>query len=1116
MTVTRRAPGTRGRRPPPEGNFLLLLISLAAASAIIVSGMLLFLQARAPDFLQIRQQLQSGQVVNLNTVSSPSQLLPYLGAYHNDRVRTAAAQAIWNHVDQHRPVEGLQSLRATLAPVTESLRASDPDATVNPATSLHQTFIVRTTSDFTRRLWLAVTLCIAPFWIVAAVWWWRDFRGDFTLLAPLHLVTGMAFITMLSLSNPARDQLLFPDFSQGIALGAILLVLPAFSFFDYRRLSGFGLSVHGRQLLIWAPLTLIAALMLCLKLFGSSPTGDANVNLWGFQPVELIKVLVVIFYAGYFSQRWGQLRDLREKGFGMRTMPFHLPKFKHLLPLIVSTLFALIVFKMLNDLGPALIVACLFLLLYGVALARPGLPVAGFALLIATFVAASWNLLSSKLAIRIDMWRSPWENTLRGGDQLVKSFWGLATGGPFGSGIGWGDAWLIPTNHTDMIYSSMGEEWGFCGLLAIFMVYGWLAFRSFRIARRAPSEYGYFLTLGSSLLLLLEAIVIIGGVTGTIPLSGVAAPFLCWGRTSMVVNFFLVALILSVSSRETRDEPVRPLFEIPQRWTLAIVATIGCILIARTAWLDVIHADDIFGRSARVLVENVRSSGDNARTTAPGPRTIQATIYNPRIGLVESLIPRGDIYDRNGILLATSFPDHLQAHKADLQQLGVDTDRCCRASDERVYPFGGLTYHLLGDNVEKARFGASDTAFVERVANGRLRGYETSRDILPAVRRRRQPDQPELQKLLLRDRDVHLTIDMRLQKRVQTILADALTRAHKTAGAAIVLDVDTGNILASVNLPAPLDAHPEEPPDPMLVRVAQRSEARDNLRPFEDVARFGAFPPGSTFKLVTAIAALRKDPALLKQPETCVRLDDGRAGAKIKGYGNKVIHDDVGDTAHGTLTMPDALRVSCNAYFAQLATYQVGAAKLAETASLFGIRTVKPGRVNASNSDAPIRRLQKLLPDSGYGQGEVTASPLQMALVSSAIANQGSLFRDRLIAGSANDPAPIPQPILSPASATALAQAMRNVVLSGTAHKFLSGSSIEIAGKTGTAQVDARPGANPEESIAHSWFTGFAPYNSKKRIAFAVFVEHGGYGGALAAPIAGELVAAARELGIID
>ena len=908
--------------------------------------MLLYLQARGPDFEQTRQGLQSAQMVDLNSISSASQLLPHLGEYHSERVRTAAAQAIWNHVDQHRPVDGLQWLRATLAPVTESLPATDPDAGLNPSTALHQVFLVRTSVEFIRSLWLAVAICVVPFYVVAGIWWWRDFRGDLTFLPPLHLITGIAFITMLSLSNPARDQLLFPNFSRGIALGAILLSLPAFSFFDYRRLAGVGRSIPGRQVFVFAPLGLIAVLLLCLKLFGNSPTGDANVNLWGFQPVELIKLLIVIFYAGYFSQQWGRLRDLREKRFGMRGIPLHIPKFKHLLPLIGSTLFALIVFRLLNDLGPALIVACLFLLLYGIARSRPRLPAAGFLLLVGTFVAASYNLISPKLGIRIGMWSSPWENTFRGGDQLVKSFWALATGGPFGSGIGWGDAWLIPTNHTDMIYSSIGEEWGFCGLLAVFMVYAWLACRSYRIARRAPSEYGFFLALGASLLLSLEAIVIIGGVIGAIPLSGVAAPFLCWGRTSMVVNFFLIALILSVSSREAADEPVRQPFEIPQRWVLVILIAAGSVLLGRTAWLDVIHADDIFGRPARVLVENVRGGSSNARPTTPGPRTIQATIYNPRLELVESLIPRGDIYDRSGILLATSHPDHLQAHKSDFEQLGVSIDHCCQPSDERAYPFGSLTYHLLGDNVEKARFGASDTAFVERVANGRLRGYEYAREILPAVRRRRQPDQPELAKLLARDRDVHLTIDIRLQQRAQQILADALSRAHKTGGAAIILDVETGNILASVNLPAPGEDHPEEPRDPLLVPAAQRAAARDDLRPFEDVARFGAYPPGSTFKLVTAIAALRKDPSLLGQPETCVRLDDGRTGAKVRGYGNKGIHDDVGDVPHGTLTMSDALRVSCNAYFAQLAPLIYRSAQRSSSARRLprysGIRAIKP------------------------------------------------------------------------------------------------------------------------------------------------------------------------------
>ena len=179
MTVTRRVAGTRGRRPPEAGNLLLLLIPLAITSIIILAGVLLYLQARASDFAETRQGLQSGQMVDLNKISSANQLLPHLGVYHSERVRSAAAQAIWNHVDQHRPVEGLQWLRSTLAPITASLPASDPDAGLNPSVALHQVFLVRTPSAFIQSLWLAVAIFIAPFYVVAVVWWWRDFRGDF-------------------------------------------------------------------------------------------------------------------------------------------------------------------------------------------------------------------------------------------------------------------------------------------------------------------------------------------------------------------------------------------------------------------------------------------------------------------------------------------------------------------------------------------------------------------------------------------------------------------------------------------------------------------------------------------------------------------------------------------------------------------------------------------------------------------------------------------------------------------------------------------------------------------------------------------------------------------------
>lgn len=1110
MTVTVSTPRSR-QRPRPTQDLWFLLISLLLASLVVFTGILLFLQARSADFDQTRRDLSAGHVVDLNAISTAESLEPFLDAYRVPAHRTTAAHVIFDHVHRAGSVQGLGWLRSALGPLTRSLPPSDPDAGVNPAAALHDVFLVRTPSEFIQQLRISTLIYFAPFYVVAAIWWWRGFRGDMTLLTPLHLVTGMAFVTMLGLRNPTRDKLLFPNFAQGVALGTILLLLPAFPILDFRRIAAIARSDRGQRSLIYGPLVLIAALLACLKLFGSSPTHDANINLWGFQPVELIKVLVVVFYASYFSQHWGRLRDLREKRFGLPRVPFHLPKFKHLLPLLVATLGAVIVFRLLNDLGPALVVACLFLLLYAVALARPGLSIAGFVFVVLAFVAAGYNLLSPKLNIRVGMWLKPWENALPHGDQLARSFWGLATGGPFGSGVGWGDAWMIPTSHTDMIFSSMGEEWGFLGLLVIFMAYAWLGIRTFRIARRAPSEYSYFLAMGSGLLLLLQAIVIVGGVIGAIPLSGVPTPFLCWGRSSMVVNFLLVTLIVSVSSRQPAGEPIRQPFQASQSWVFGILLAIGIALVVRTAWIDVVDADTIVARPAHVAVENARRTGANRVMESPTFK--QAPIYNPRIELVESQIPRGDIYDRNGILLATSLASHLGVQRAKLEHLGVSIKRCCDPVTGRVYPFRGLTYHIIGDNVEKARFGATDTGFVEKISNARLRGYESIKDILPAVHRRREPTNPALNQLLALNRDVYLTIDIPLQQSLERIVEEALSQAHKKAAAAIVVDVDSGAILASVNVPAPIDAHPEEPRDPRSVPAAERERTREELRPFEDVARFGAYPPGSTFKLVTAIAALRKNPELYSHPETCVRLDDGRAGARIRGYG-RTIHDDFEDRPHGTLSMFDALRLSCNAYFAQLATYEVGADQLAETAAAFGIRMTAFHRGDSTDPEAPVRRLRRLLPDSGYGQAEVTASPLQMARVASAIANHGYLAPAHILAESGNDTGPVDQTILDSNEANLLARAMRAVVLSGTA-RSLAMSPIPIAGKTGTAQVDERAEGPPGDKIAHSWFAGFAPYEGQRRIAFAVLVEHGGYGGTVAASIAGKLVVAARQLGII-
>ncbi len=191
--------------------------------------------------------------------------------------------------------------------------------------------------------------------------------------------------------------------------------------------------------------------------------------------------------------------------------------------------------------------------------------------------------------------------------------------------------------------------------------------------------------------------------------------------------------------------------------------------------------------------------------------------------------------------------------------------------------------------------------------------------------------------------------------------------------------------------------------------------------------------------------------------------------------------------------------VSCNAYFAQLGTYDVGADALHETATQLGIAAASPDTA---------AELKKSLPQSAYGQGEVVASPLQMARVAATVANGGAMPQGRWITDETNGRNAAPTVILPAEAAGKLGSFMREAVTSGTGRRA-GAANVAIAGKTGTAELADAP--------SHAWFIGFAPYGAgARKIAFSVLVENGVYGGTAAAPAAAEIVNAAVKLGLIQ
>jgi len=493
---------------------------------------------------------------------------------------------------------------------------------------------------------------------------------------------------------------------------------------------------------------------------------------------------------------------------------------------------------------------------------------------------------------------------------------------------------------------------------------------------------------------------------------------------------------------------------------------------------------------------------------ADGARRYQ---YNPRFLAIMRDIPKGSIYDRNGVPLATSRWEELEAHRAEYTRLGVNIDRACPRTENRYYPFGGLTFDLLGDLRTRLRWGATNTSFVERDSATRLRGFDDRptlvevknpktgateriirydyRELVPLLRHRYQPDHPSVHRILERSRDVRMTIDSRLEVRAAQILDQQLHQAGKDKGALVVIDPASGDLLASVS-------YPLQPVVPAEEAAAEPDT--DSSNPHLDRARYGLYPPGSTFKLVTAMSALRKDPALMHAQYSCIRLPDGRVGNYLRAS-NRPIRDDVLDqTPHGTLDLERATIVSCNAYFAQLGTYDVGAKPLFETASLLGIAVAAPNTPE---------QLRKSLPQASYGQGEVVASPFQMARVAATVANGGIMSVGRWIEDDSNTRVSEPKQVLSPDVAATMARFMREVVTSGTGRRAAA-AVIPIAGKTGTAELADAP--------SHAWFVGFAPSGkSTKRIAFAILIENGQYGGTYPAAAAAEIVGAARELGLI-
>jgi cell division protein FtsW (lipid II flippase) len=1087
-------PGASGRAANIE------LLGLFACSAVILLGLSLAYWGKIGGLTPVPRVVPGSDPIDLRRLHGADDLVPLLTTFEDREEQQAVALALYRRATAETPpLEHVGGLAAVTIPAAEiranrrfaALRsrlerrpALEQVPVLTPAdlTAIKPHVVVRTTREFSARIWRAAAWFFGAFWIAHAVRRWRRSQDDPLMLPILMLLSGIGLMTMLSLRDPLRDTIPAAAFAGGIAAGLVLLLAASEVDFEASRL----------RRAVLAPLALALGLAALLLVFGRGPgSSGVKVNLLGVQPVEAIRLLVVLALAAYFARRLELLRELSEPPTPARPWLRYVrvPRWKDVRPVVVSMTLVLAFFFLQKDLGPALVLSCVFLALYGIARGRAAFVAVGFAMLLTGFLAAYWIGFPATVRQRVMIWFDPWNNGVPGGNQVAHGLWALATGAFWGSGSGLGSPQAIPAGHTDFVLTAVGEELGFVGLAAVAVLYAMLSWRCLRVAVRAPGDYTAFLATGVALALFVQVFVIGSGLLGLFPLSGVVTPFLSYGRSSMLANFAAVGIIMAVARRRG---PVRLHLLQPIRALSTVLALAAAAIVGRAAWVQVLKADDF------ATIPSLSEQADGGYRFE----------YNPRLISAARLIVRGSIYDRNGLPLATSKAEEIRTLADAYGDAGIAPERPCLPSEERCYPLGGLAFHVLGDWHYQTNWGARNSSYIERDSDARLKGFDDRqqvvevvnprtgthertvrrdyRELLPLARSPYRRDLPAIKAIVGRDRDIHTSIDARLQVRAASALRSRIESGGQAHGAAVVLDPGNGEVLASVSYPWPAVedlGHPEP--------ATAQTGASERLL---DRPRYGLYPPGSTFKLLVAGAALRADAHNQSPTLTCIRLPDGRVGNYVRGQSRPVRDDPMDTHPHGDVDLRRGLVVSCNAYFAQLAL-RLGPQPLLDAASLFQIEAVRPPTAAG---------LQGSLAHAGYGQGEVLVSPLKMARVAASIAGQGIVLPVRWTTSS-QSAALSERRFLSAADAALLSRYMREAVTSGTG-RTLASNSTPIAGKTGTAEVG--------DGEAHSWFAGFAPFGGTRKIAFAVIVENAGYGARTAAPIAGEIVSAARELAL--
>lgn len=1002
-------------------------------------------------------------------------------------------------------------------------------------------FIVRTPQEVTRWFWIIVATFFVSFFLVHFILSIRFPKADQIILPVLMLLTGLSFITLFSLQDPLRDRFLARDtvtyFGIGI-VGIIILLL-----FDLRRFTAdsylyrlFVFKQNRRAANGW-PWAIIAIGLLALTLvFGTGPEGSGvKVNLFGFQPSEFVKFLVIIFLAGYFA---ANEKFIAEYSSWRKRSSF----FAFALAAILATIF---LFLMLGDLGPAMVCCFTFIILFSFS-RGDFIYMAGAVLLyvlsmwlvdnvwLATGITAAIMLLYmvfkrkrlsetavmalvimagfmlidqvpyleklfpgpvQRLVDRKAIWQDAWNNEVFGGDQVANGIWAMSGGGITGQGVGEGFAKTIPEAHTDMILPSMGEEFGWAGIICIFILFVLFLHRSIVIGRQTGTPFLFYLCAGIGVGTFVQFLLIAGGSTGALPLSGVALPFLSYGGSSLLTNMIAAGFLLSASHIHGSSAQMKFITRQQDRNLVpALLAAFVAVIL-----LSVNVSRYLFNNKKWVVEPALVADRSGARMFS----------YNPRINILMNRLQAGNLLDRNGKILATSHPEQIKQQQDSLLALGIakeNLEALAYKRLDRYYPFGEQTFFWTGDANTGVFNGSSNGYFAEYEHASELRGFPTPATKFQVSATRFKQDRflprsstemtvskrdysalsglllaginsKEVEEFKKRNRDVQLTVDAALQTSIQKGLAtDDSVKIKRVS--VVVMEDNTGDVLASAMFPlAPVN-------DWDMLTLSERELNRmPGWNVNSDIGFTHATQPGSTAKLVTALAAFNKlgeDAATMTirvLPQDLIRLKSPEP-----------------DEA-GNISIERAIVRSNNAFFIRLANEhqlqeEMGTLYMQSGMFLKGVGGYyyETEQGNVAQQDrwrklwretefASVKRYNRnnIKPTRGrgvsgmsWGQGELIASPAAVARVASGIANNGILQPNRFVLSVSGNVTPIKKGVAITKSPS-FAQHMKDYMIKQSAGK-VARLGISVAGKTGTPERIWKG-----ERINDGWYVFFAP-----------------------------------------